>query len=141
MWILPIPLNPTHTFCRCRGVGFTLAEAPTHAGGLPVEKECMCIDQASSRSWFVTQTLTSPQTAYEDWFITLYNVLYSSLPVLLMGLLDQVGPSCSQGHVRADRAPCRVFAFLKLSKLTLFVRMDLGVLRFLVDTRLMVFSL
>ena len=40
----------------------------------------------------MTQTLTSPQTAYEDWFITLYNVLYSSLPVLLMGLLDQVGP-------------------------------------------------
>lgn len=30
------------------------------------------------------------QTAYEDWFITLYNVLYSSLPVLLVGLLDQV---------------------------------------------------
>ncbi|NWX31760.1 AT8B1 ATPase, partial [Notiomystis cincta] len=31
----------------------------------------------------------SAQTAYEDWFITLYNVLYSSLPVLLVGLLDQ----------------------------------------------------
>lgn len=30
------------------------------------------------------------QTTYEDWFITLYNVLYSSLPVLLVGLLDQV---------------------------------------------------
>lgn len=30
------------------------------------------------------------QTAYEDWFITVYNVLYSSLPVLLVGLLDQV---------------------------------------------------
>uniref|UniRef100_A0A803XSR2 Phospholipid-transporting ATPase n=1 Tax=Meleagris gallopavo TaxID=9103 RepID=A0A803XSR2_MELGA len=28
-------------------------------------------------------------TAYEDWFITLYNVLYSSLPVLLVGLFDQ----------------------------------------------------
>ncbi|CAB1351982.1 unnamed protein product, partial [Coregonus sp. 'balchen'] len=27
--------------------------------------------------------------AYEDWFITLYNVMYSSLPVLLVGLLDQ----------------------------------------------------
>uniref|UniRef100_A0A8C2G6V3 ATPase phospholipid transporting 8B1 n=1 Tax=Cyprinus carpio TaxID=7962 RepID=A0A8C2G6V3_CYPCA len=26
---------------------------------------------------------------YEDWFITLYNVCYSSLPVLLVGLLDQ----------------------------------------------------
>ncbi|KTG39273.1 hypothetical protein cypCar_00035306 [Cyprinus carpio] len=31
----------------------------------------------------------SSQTAYEDWFITLYNVCYSSLPVLLVGLLDQ----------------------------------------------------
>lgn len=30
------------------------------------------------------------QTAYEDWFITLYNLAYSSLPVLLVGLLDQV---------------------------------------------------
>jgi len=40
-----------------------------------------------------TATLISSQTAYEDWFITLYNVLYSSLPVLLMGLLDQVGAS------------------------------------------------
>ncbi|XP_071370015.1 phospholipid-transporting ATPase IC-like [Centroberyx affinis] len=29
------------------------------------------------------------QVAYEDWFITLYNVCYSSLPVLLVGLLDQ----------------------------------------------------
>uniref|UniRef100_A0A8C4DMB2 Phospholipid-transporting ATPase n=1 Tax=Dicentrarchus labrax TaxID=13489 RepID=A0A8C4DMB2_DICLA len=27
--------------------------------------------------------------AYEDWFITLYNLCYSSLPVLLVGLLDQ----------------------------------------------------
>lgn len=34
------------------------------------------------------------QTAYEDWFITVYNVLYSSLPVLLVGLFDQVSP-CS----------------------------------------------
>lgn len=29
------------------------------------------------------------QVAYEDWFITLYNLCYSSLPVLLVGLLDQ----------------------------------------------------
>lgn len=42
-------------------------------------------------------SVISPQTAYEDWFITLYNVLYSSLPVLLMGLLDQVGASCHRG--------------------------------------------
>lgn len=30
------------------------------------------------------------QVAYENWFITLYNLCYSSLPVLLVGLLDQV---------------------------------------------------
>lgn len=31
-----------------------------------------------------------PQITFEDWFITLYNLVYSSLPVLLVGLLDQV---------------------------------------------------
>lgn len=35
-------------------------------------------------------TLPGQQVAYEDWFITLYNLCYSSLPVLLVGLLDQV---------------------------------------------------
>uniref|UniRef100_A0A2K6LJ11 Phospholipid-transporting ATPase n=1 Tax=Rhinopithecus bieti TaxID=61621 RepID=A0A2K6LJ11_RHIBE len=39
--------------------------------------------------WYSFFNGYSAQTAYEDWFITLYNVLYSSLPVLLMGLLDQ----------------------------------------------------
>lgn len=39
--------------------------------------------------WYSFFSGYSAQTAYEDWFITLYNVLYSSLPVLLMGLLDQ----------------------------------------------------
>uniref|UniRef100_A0A8B9HPB2 Phospholipid-transporting ATPase n=1 Tax=Astyanax mexicanus TaxID=7994 RepID=A0A8B9HPB2_ASTMX len=39
--------------------------------------------------WFSFFNGYSAQTAYEDWFITLYNVLYSSLPVLLVGLLDQ----------------------------------------------------
>ncbi|XP_054254456.1 phospholipid-transporting ATPase IC [Indicator indicator] len=39
--------------------------------------------------WYSFFNGFSAQTAYEDWFITLYNVLYSSLPVLLMGLLDQ----------------------------------------------------
>eukprot|EP00069_Balaena_mysticetus_P011195 bmy_07077T0 len=40
--------------------------------------------------WYSFFNGYSAQTAYEDWFITLYNVLYSSLPVLLMGLLDQI---------------------------------------------------
>uniref|UniRef100_A0A4W4E4C8 Phospholipid-transporting ATPase n=1 Tax=Electrophorus electricus TaxID=8005 RepID=A0A4W4E4C8_ELEEL len=39
--------------------------------------------------WYSFFSGYSAQIAYEDWFITLYNVLYSSLPVLLVGLLDQ----------------------------------------------------
>uniref|UniRef100_A0A803W8G7 Phospholipid-transporting ATPase n=1 Tax=Ficedula albicollis TaxID=59894 RepID=A0A803W8G7_FICAL len=39
--------------------------------------------------WYSFFNGFSAQTAYEDWFITLYNVLYSSLPVLLVGLFDQ----------------------------------------------------
>ncbi|NXU65609.1 AT8B1 ATPase, partial [Horornis vulcanius] len=39
--------------------------------------------------WYSFFSGFSAQAAYEDWFITVYNVLYSSLPVLLVGLLDQ----------------------------------------------------
>uniref|UniRef100_A0A8C9TMZ3 Phospholipid-transporting ATPase n=1 Tax=Scleropages formosus TaxID=113540 RepID=A0A8C9TMZ3_SCLFO len=39
--------------------------------------------------WYSFFSGYSSQIAYEDWFITLYNVCYSSLPVLLVGLLDQ----------------------------------------------------
>uniref|UniRef100_A0A8D3C2K0 Phospholipid-transporting ATPase n=1 Tax=Scophthalmus maximus TaxID=52904 RepID=A0A8D3C2K0_SCOMX len=39
--------------------------------------------------WFSFFSGYSAQVAYEDWFITLYNLFYSSLPVLLVGLLDQ----------------------------------------------------
>uniref|UniRef100_A0A8C5LWA3 Phospholipid-transporting ATPase n=1 Tax=Leptobrachium leishanense TaxID=445787 RepID=A0A8C5LWA3_9ANUR len=39
--------------------------------------------------WYAFFNGFSAQTVYEDWFIALYNVLYSSLPVLLVGLLDQ----------------------------------------------------
>uniref|UniRef100_A0A8C7Z3I6 Phospholipid-transporting ATPase n=1 Tax=Oryzias sinensis TaxID=183150 RepID=A0A8C7Z3I6_9TELE len=39
--------------------------------------------------WYSFFNGYSSQTAYEDWFITLYNLAYSSLPVLLVGLLDQ----------------------------------------------------
>ncbi|KAJ8402123.1 hypothetical protein AAFF_G00373580 [Aldrovandia affinis] len=39
--------------------------------------------------WYSFFSGFSSQVAYEDWFITLYNVCYSSLPVLLVGLLDQ----------------------------------------------------
>jgi len=30
------------------------------------------------------------QTVFDPWFITLYNVTYTSLPVLLMAIFDQV---------------------------------------------------
>ncbi|KAM8962280.1 LOW QUALITY PROTEIN: phospholipid-transporting ATPase IC [Pelodytes ibericus] len=39
--------------------------------------------------WYSFFNGFSAQTVYENWFIALYNVLYSSLPVLLVGLLDQ----------------------------------------------------
>uniref|UniRef100_A0A672YZD9 Phospholipid-transporting ATPase n=1 Tax=Sphaeramia orbicularis TaxID=375764 RepID=A0A672YZD9_9TELE len=39
--------------------------------------------------WYSFFSGYSSQVAYEDWFITLYNLFYSSLPVLLVGLLDQ----------------------------------------------------
>ncbi|KAF3702330.1 Phospholipid-transporting ATPase IC [Channa argus] len=39
--------------------------------------------------WYSFFSGFSSQIAYEDWFITLYNLCYSSLPVLLVGLLDQ----------------------------------------------------
>ncbi|XP_028273801.1 phospholipid-transporting ATPase IC [Parambassis ranga] len=39
--------------------------------------------------WYSFFSGYSSQVGYEDWFITLYNLCYSSLPVLLVGLLDQ----------------------------------------------------
>ncbi|KAI3362567.1 hypothetical protein L3Q82_012274, partial [Scortum barcoo] len=39
--------------------------------------------------WYSFFSGYSSQVAYEDWFITLYNLCYSALPVLLVGLLDQ----------------------------------------------------
>lgn len=30
------------------------------------------------------------QTVYDEWFITLYNLVYTALPVLGMSLFDQV---------------------------------------------------
>lgn len=34
------------------------------------------------------------QTVYDEWFITLYNMVYTALPVLGMSLFDQV---CTEG--------------------------------------------
>lgn len=35
------------------------------------------------------------QTVYDTWFITLYNLVYTSLPVLGLSLFDQVRPATS----------------------------------------------
>lgn len=97
--ILPITQKQTHAFCKRTGGVFTLAgEGPAQPGGHPCFEradECM---STMFLAWWRSHSVISSQIAYEDWFITLYNVLYSSLPVLLMGLLDQVGGLCWQGH-------------------------------------------
>ncbi|KAJ8760451.1 hypothetical protein K2173_015118 [Erythroxylum novogranatense] len=41
-------------------------------------------------------TSFSGQPAYNDWFLSLYNVFFTSLPVIALGVFDQdVSPSCS----------------------------------------------
>uniref|UniRef100_A0A8C8DEF9 P-type phospholipid transporter n=1 Tax=Oryzias sinensis TaxID=183150 RepID=A0A8C8DEF9_9TELE len=40
--------------------------------------------------WFAFFCGFSAQTVYDEWFITLYNLMYTALPVLGMGLFDQV---------------------------------------------------
>uniref|UniRef100_A0A8C4QUV2 Phospholipid-transporting ATPase n=1 Tax=Eptatretus burgeri TaxID=7764 RepID=A0A8C4QUV2_EPTBU len=39
--------------------------------------------------WFAFFCGFSAQTVYDQWFITLYNIVYTSLPVLAMGCFDQ----------------------------------------------------
>ncbi|KAL0968678.1 hypothetical protein UPYG_G00270100 [Umbra pygmaea] len=39
--------------------------------------------------WFGFFCAFSAQTVYDQWFITLFNIVYTSLPVLAMGLFDQ----------------------------------------------------
>lgn len=77
-------------------VVFTLAgEVPTQPGDTPALRGHLNACRGGWQYFLVdTNSVISLQTAYEDWFITLYNVLYSSLPVLLMGLLDQVRALC-----------------------------------------------
>lgn len=41
----------------------------------------------------IVDVLLCPQTVYDEWFITLYNLVYTALPVLGMSLFDQV--TCS----------------------------------------------
>ncbi|XP_041083017.1 probable phospholipid-transporting ATPase IM isoform X2 [Polyodon spathula] len=51
--------------------------------------------------WFGFFCGFSAQTVYDQWFITLFNIVYTSLPVLAMGLFDQdVNEQSSLEHPR-----------------------------------------
>lgn len=41
--------------------------------------------------WFTFQTGFSGQRFYDDWFQSLYNVIFTALPVIIVGLFDKVG--------------------------------------------------
>lgn len=43
--------------------------------------------------WFTFQTGFSGQRFYDDWFQSLYNVIFTALPVIMVGLFDKVLPS------------------------------------------------
>lgn len=46
--------------------------------------------------WFTFQTGFSGQRFYDDWFQSLYNVIFTALPVIIVGLFDKVGYSFQQ---------------------------------------------
>jgi phospholipid-transporting ATPase len=45
--------------------------------------------------WFTFQTGFSGQRFYDDWFQSLFNVIFTALPVIAVGLFDKV---CSLVH-------------------------------------------
>lgn len=51
---------------------------------------CTSVDGVSHGHFFTP----SFQTVYDQWFITLFNIVYTSLPVLAMGVFDQVCGVC-----------------------------------------------
>lgn len=52
---------------------------------------CLClICGEGGPSIHSCRSLFSFQTVYDQYFITLYNIVYTSLPVLAMGVFDQV---------------------------------------------------
>ncbi len=40
--------------------------------------------------WFTLYTGFSGQRFYDDWFQSLYNVLFTALPVIVVGIFDKV---------------------------------------------------
>lgn len=49
--------------------------------------------------WFTFQTGFSGQRFYDDWFQSLYNVIFTALPVIILGLFDKdVGASLSKKY-------------------------------------------
>ncbi|KAJ6664063.1 hypothetical protein lerEdw1_008278 [Lerista edwardsae] len=51
--------------------------------------ECLVDDNADDDENFHSLDVLPLQTIYDQWFITLFNIVYTSMPVLAMGLLDQ----------------------------------------------------
>lgn len=62
------------------------ASAAGGRGGM--SGECGQLKQPRTNSFFLSPP--SPKTVYDQYFITLYNIVYTSLPVLAMGVFDQV---------------------------------------------------
>ena len=52
---------------------------------------CVCVCVCEGGCAVVCPPL---QTVYDEWFITLYNLVYTALPVLGMSLFDQVRTCC-----------------------------------------------
>lgn len=39
--------------------------------------------------WFETHSAFSAQPAYNDWYLSTYNVFFTALPVIALGVFDQ----------------------------------------------------
>jgi magnesium-transporting ATPase (P-type) len=67
--------------------------------------------------WFNFQTGFSGQRFYDDWFQSLYNVIFTALPVIMVGLYDKVSHSVRlSGSVGGKMVfpPCRNTSFTYL---------------------------
>ena len=61
--------------------------------------------------WFTTYTGFSGQRLYDDWFQSLYNVVFTALPVIVVGIFDKVqNLVCKNDHL------CSCVCFVLLVK-------------------------
>lgn len=63
---------------------------------------------------FLFVCVWSVQTVYDQFFITLYNIVYTSLPVLAMGIFDQVSELCFHPSAINNTSVCLDISPLKL---------------------------